>query len=156
MKEFKMTINGNEYSVVVNDVEENIAEVEVNGMAFKVTLDKPMRKTVPTIHTAPARPAVSAASSAGSAVAKPAAPIAPVAKPVAESGGGAVKSPLPGVILEVKVKVGDEVKVGQKLVVLEAMKMENNINSDKDGKVIEIKVQQGDSVLEGADLLVIG
>lgn len=152
MKEFKMTINGNEYSVVVNDVEENIAEVEVNGMPFKVTLDKPMRKTSPSVQAAAIRPA---AVSAGPAAAKPA-PVAPVAKPVAESSGGAVKSPLPGVILEVKVKVGDEVKVGQKLVVLEAMKMENNINSDKDGKVTEIKVQQGDSVLEGADLLIIG
>ena len=67
-----------------------------------------------------------------------------------------VKSPLPGVILQVNCKVGDTVKRGQNLLVLEAMKMENNINADRDGKIIEIKVNKGDSVLEGADLVVIG
>ena len=67
-----------------------------------------------------------------------------------------VKSPLPGVILSVDCKVGDTVKRGQKILVLEAMKMENNINADRDGKIVEIKVNKGDSVLEGADLVVIG
>ena len=65
-------------------------------------------------------------------------------------------SPLPGVILSVDCKVGDTVKRGQKILVLEAMKMENNINADRDGKIVEIKVNKGDSVLEGADLVVIG
>lgn len=153
MKEFKMTINGNEYTVAINNVEENIAELEVNGMPFKVTMDKPMRQTAPVI--AAVRPAaVAAASTANPAAVKT--PVASVAKPVSAGSGGAVKSPLPGVILDIKVKAGDEVKVGQKLLVLEAMKMENNINSDKEGKVIEVKVKQGDSVLEGADLIIIG
>ena len=75
------------------------------------------------------------------------------AKPVA--GGGAVKSPLPGVILDIKVAVGDAVKVGQRLMVLEAMKMENNVDSDKEGTVAEIRVGTGDSVLEGDVLIVI-
>ena len=66
-----------------------------------------------------------------------------------------MKSPLPGVILDVKVKVGDAVKKGQTVVILEAMKMENNINADKDGKVTAIKVNKGDSILEGTDLVVI-
>ncbi|WP_301027085.1 acetyl-CoA carboxylase biotin carboxyl carrier protein subunit, partial [Parabacteroides goldsteinii] len=60
------------------------------------------------------------------------------------------------VILSVDCKVGDTVKRGQKILVLEAMKMENNINADRDGKITEIKVNKGDSVLEGADLVVIG
>ena len=67
-----------------------------------------------------------------------------------------IKTPLPGVILQVKCNVGDTVKRGQTLIILEAMKMENNINADRDGKIIEIKVHKGDSVLEGADLVVIG
>ena len=58
-------------------------------------------------------------------------------------------------IIDVVVNVGDKVKRGQKLLVLEAMKMENNINSDKDGTVVEIKVRKGDSILEGTDLVVI-
>lgn len=152
MKEFKMKINGNEYNVTINNVEENVAEVEVNGMPYKVNMDKPMRKAPVTA----SRP-TTVADPTTSTVSAPVAPVAPVAKSAPSAGGsGSVKSPLPGVILEVKVKVGDEIKVGQKLFVLEAMKMENIINSDKEGKVIEIKVNQGDSVLEGADLVIIG
>jgi biotin carboxyl carrier protein len=70
--------------------------------------------------------------------------------------GSIIKSPLPGVILEVNVKVGDTVKSGSKLMVLEAMKMENTIVSDHDGKVIDIKVDKGASILEGAELVIIG
>ena len=66
-----------------------------------------------------------------------------------------MKSPLPGVILDIKIKEGDTVKKGQTVIILEAMKMENNINAHKDGKVVEIKVKQGDSVLEGTDLVII-
>ena len=79
-----------------------------------------------------------------------------VSRPATSGAAGAVKSPLPGVILSVDCKVGDTVKRGQKILVLEAMKMENNINADRDGKIVEIKVNKGDSVLEGADLVVIG
>ena len=66
-----------------------------------------------------------------------------------------MKSPLPGVILDIKVKEGDMVKKGQVIIILEAMKMENNINADRDGKVTSIKVSKGDSVLEGTDLVII-
>ena len=90
---------------------------------------------------------------------KPAATTAEVistAKAAAKkSAGTAVKSPLPGVIVDLKVREGDQVKAGQHLLVLEAMKMENNINANKDGKVAEIKVNKGDSVLEGTDLVII-
>ena len=79
-----------------------------------------------------------------------------VARHAAPSSAGAVKTPLPGVILSIDCKVGDVVKRGQKVAVLEAMKMENNINADREGKVIEIKVSKGDSVLEGADIIIIG
>ena len=83
-------------------------------------------------------------------------PKAAPAKPAAQSTGkSGVKSPLPGVILDIKVNVGDTVKKGQTIIILEAMKMENNINADKDGKITAINVNKGDSVLEGNDLVII-
>ena len=86
----------------------------------------------------------------------PAAPTTTVVKPAAPSSGkSGVKSPLPGVILDIKVNVGDAVKKGQTIIILEAMKMENNINADKDGKITAINVSKGESVLEGTDLVII-
>ena len=88
--------------------------------------------------------------------AAPAAPAAQPARPAAPAAGkSGVKSPLPGVILDIKVKVGDTVSKGQTVIILEAMKMENNINADKDGTVTAINVNKGDSVLEGNDLIII-
>ena len=73
-----------------------------------------------------------------------------------KSAGTAGKSPLPGVIVDLKVREGDQVNAGQHLLILEAMKMENNIDADRDGIVVELKVNKGDSVLEGDTLLTIG
>lgn len=141
MKEYKYTINGNEYKVTIGEIEGNIANVEVNGTAYKVEMPEKVEAPKPV-----ARP-----------VARPAAPAAaPAARPAAaNSGKSAVKSPLPGVILDIKVNVGDTVKRGQTVLILEAMKMENNINADKDGKIAAINVKAGESVLEGTDLVVI-
>ena len=145
MKEYKLKINGNDYAVTVNEVDDNIAEVEVNGTPFKVEFEKPISK----------KPAVTVAKPAAKAAGP--APAAVVAKPAAASGAGeTVASPLPGVILEVSVKVGDVVKRGDKVMVLEAMKMENVIEATADGTVTAIKVDKGDSVLEGAPLVIIG
>ncbi|MCD8165109.1 MAG: biotin/lipoyl-binding protein [Bacteroides sp.] len=143
MKEYKYKINGNPYTVVVNDVDENnIAHVEVNGTPYKVELDKPVKAAARPM----TRPASAPKTSTGAPV---------VSRPTGGSGKDAVKSPLPGVILEIKVKEGEEVKKGQVVVILEAMKMENNINAHKDGKITGIKVNKGDSVLENADLVII-
>ena len=143
MKEYKYKINGNLYNVVIGDIEDNIAHVEVNGTHYTVEMEK-KPKAAPAPKPV-ARP-----------VAKPAAApaAAPVAKPAASAKSG-VKSPLPGVILDIKVNVGDEVKKGQTIIILEAMKMENSINADKDGKVTTINVSKGESVLEGTDLVII-
>ena len=145
MKEYKYKINGNLYNVVIGDIEDNIAHVEVNGTHYTVEMEK-KPKAAPTPKPV-ARP-----------VAKPTAAPAPAAsapasKPAAGKSG--VKSPLPGVILDIKVKEGDEVKKGQTVIILEAMKMENSINADKDGKVTAINVSKGESVLEGTDLVII-
>lgn len=137
MKSFKYTINGNVYKVVINRIEDTIAEVEVNGTPYKVEMNKPMKKQIVTIK----RPAQAV--------------VAPIARPVQAAAPGELRSPLPGTILEVNCKAGDSVKKGQKLIVLEAMKMENAINADRDGVVKEVKVNTGDVVLEGADLIII-
>ncbi len=145
MKQFKFTINGNEYNVDVLNVEDNIAEVEVNGTKYNVSVDKEMQKVkTPKL----VRPVEVPTTDVTPATAKTASPSAP-------KGGGTVKSPLPGTILDIYVRVGDMVKIGQKLIMLEAMKMENNIDSDKDGKIVEIKVQRNDNVMEGDVLIVI-
>lgn len=141
MKQYKYKINGNLYNVTVNDVEDNIARVEVNGTPYNVELDKPIKTVKPVI-----RPAAAPKTESGAPV---------VARPAAVKSKGGVKSPLPGVILDIKVKEGDMVKRGDVIVVLEAMKMENNINADRDGKVTAVKVNKGESVLEGTDLIII-
>ncbi|MCP9612490.1 acetyl-CoA carboxylase biotin carboxyl carrier protein [Coprobacter tertius] len=143
MKDYKFKINGNLYKVSVNSVVDNIAEVEVNGTPYKVELDKPAKKQIRPLK----RPQAAPTTSSGDPV---------INRPTTPTTAGAVRTPLPGVILDVCIKVGDPVKRGQKVMVLEAMKMENAINADRDGKIIEIKVNKGDSVLEGAELLIIG
>ena len=78
----------------------------------------------------------------------------PAPKAAAPAGAGKpVTSPLPGVIIEVSVKEGQTVKAGQKVAVLEAMKMENEIQAPADGTVTAILVNKGDSVLEGAEIV---
>jgi len=146
MKEYKYTINGNKYNVTIGDIEENIAHVEVNGVPYTVEMEK-----APAAPKKVVRPVVAAAPAAAVAPA----PETKVSRPAGGGGKSGIKSPLPGVILQVKVNVGDQVTKGQVLMVLEAMKMENNILSDKDGKVAAINVSKGDSILEGTDLIVI-
>lgn len=150
MKEYQLKINGNDYNVVVKEVEDSTAEVEVNGTPYHVEYEKPItkqaKKTIKSV-TPVARPA---AAPAAAPVSKPA------AAPAAGGAGATVTSPLPGIILEIAVKEGDAVKKGQKLIVLEAMKMENIIESTADGTVTSIKVNKGDSVLEGAPLVIVG
>ena len=137
MKEYKYKINGNEYAVCINEVNDTTANVTVNGEEYKVEWEKP-KEEKPAIKVQPV-------------AAKPApAPAAPAAVK-----GNAIKTPLPGVIIDVKVNVGDVVKKGDTVVVLEAMKMENNINADRDGKVVAIQVAKGDTVADGAALVIL-
>lgn len=140
MKEYKFKINGNDYNVAINSVEGKIADITVNGASYKVELDK-------EVAAAPAPVAAAPAAQAAPAAAAPAAAPAGAGKPV--------NSPLPGVIIEISVKEGQAVKAGQKVAVLEAMKMENEIQAESDGTVTAIHVAKGDSVLEGAKIVTI-
>ena len=140
MKDYKFKINGNPYEVAIESIEGNIANVTVNGVSYSVEME---------MAAAP----VQAAQAAPVQAAVPAAEAAPAAAPA--GAGKAVTSPLPGVIISINVAVGDKVAAGQKVAVLEAMKMENDIEAETAGTVTAIHVQKGDSVLEGADIVTI-
>ena len=152
MTKYQYKVQGVDYDVEIEEVEGNVAKVNVNGIRFDVELKQPINptSTLKKVHIeAPkpvARPAVA-----------PAAPAAPTAdKPMAAGTGSAVKAPLPGTVLDIKVNVGDTVKVGDIVLVLEAMKMQNNIESEFEGTVTSIVVKQGESVMEGAVMMTIG
>ena len=146
MKQYKFKINGNDYNVAINSTNGNLADVTVNGVSYQVEMENAMP-------AAPAAAPVQAAPQASAPQPAAAAAPAPAAKPAGE--GKAVTSPLPGVIIEVSVKEGDTVAAGQKVAVLEAMKMENEIQAEKAGVVTKIHVSKGDSVLEGASIVTI-
>jgi len=147
MKKYKFIINGNHYEAQIKNIEDNVAEIEINGTSYTVELDKsiePATKT-PKLVRSIAVPSTDSHPS-----------VAKTSSPDSPKGSGTIKSPLPGTILELHIKEGDYVKIGQRLLTLEAMKMENNIDSDKEGKVISIKKKKGDSVMEGDVLILIG
>ena len=142
MKEYKYTIDGVEYKVEIGEIVDNVAEVTVNGEAYKVEMEpekEPEKKKV--VLGNPKEQAAGEESTTSAANVNTA---------------NAVKSPLPGVVTEIKVAVGDEVKAGDTVLILEAMKMENNITAEADGSVTGICVSAGDSVMEGTTLLTIG
>lgn len=141
MKQYKYTINGNKYEVAIGDIVNNIATLTVNGEEFKVEMEleaEPEKKQVVRPAAAPAA-STSEPDAAGAAVNK----------------ANAVKAPLPGVITDILVEVGQEVAAGDNVIVLEAMKMANNLQAEKGGKVTAICVQIGQSVMEDDALVVI-
>ncbi|MBQ8655534.1 MAG: acetyl-CoA carboxylase biotin carboxyl carrier protein subunit [Prevotella sp.] len=142
MKLYKYTINGNKYEVEIGDIADNIAAVKVNGEDFKVEMEpeaEPEKKKVVL-----GKPKAEATESA-----------APAGDAANVNRENAVKAPLPGTIIEIKVAVGDEVQAGDTVIVLEAMKMANNLEAEKSGKVTAILVQPGQSVMEDDALVVI-
>jgi biotin carboxyl carrier protein len=145
MKTYKFKINGKDYDVTIGEAEGKMLQVNVNGADYQVELEN-----APA--SAPAAPAAPAAAAPAAATPAPAAPAAPKAP---AGAGEKVNSPLPGVIVEVSVKEGQAVKSGQKVAVLEAMKMENEISAPKDGTITAIHVNKGDSILEGAPIVTI-
>lgn len=143
MKTYRFKINGNDYEVTVNTVEGGVADVTVNGTPYKVEMEN-APAAASAVQTAPAVP-----------VKQTEAPVQAAPAPAA-GAGKSLTSPLPGVIVSVNVNVGDVVKAGQTVAVLEAMKMENDIQAECDGTVTAVKVAKGDSVLEGAVIVTIG
>ena len=140
MKEYKFKIGGKEYNVTVNPKEGKFFDVTVNGATYEVEAENaPAAAPAPQPAAAPVQAAPAAA--------------APAAKPA--GAGEKVASPLPGVIIEISVKEGQQVKAGQKVAILEAMKMENEIPAPKDGTITDIHVHKGDTLQEGDPVVTI-
>ena len=152
MKNYSLKINGQNYDVQIDNVNENstLAHVTVNGTPYEVEIAGAERTAASKPQVAPApKEANSAKITPGTAASSPRIAAATPAS------GSTIKCPLPGTVLSINVAVGDKVAPGQNLVVLEAMKMENNIDADRAGVIKQIFVQQGATVMEGDNLLVI-
>ena len=160
MKTYKYKVQGVDYEVEIAEVEGKIARVNVNGIPFEIEMQKPINAAKHPALAATKRSASTAAPVAAPVAAPqpaPAVSAAAPAQPAAAAGAGnPVKAPLPGTINAINVKVGDTVAVGDVVVVLEAMKMQNNIEAEYAGTVTSILVNPGDSVMEGAVMLTIG
>jgi len=152
-KEFTLEINGKDYAVIISDFTATTAEVEVNGNKYNVNI-----KDLGIEQVADMKPQFSAtAAQSHSQATGGGAPAEPkLHKPKSVANATAVLSPLPGLILKILVKEGDDVKAGQNLLIMEAMKMENEIQAKTDGTVTSINVKEGDSVEEGIELVSIG
>jgi biotin carboxyl carrier protein len=150
MKKYQYKVQGVDYDVEIEEVEGNIAKVNVNGIPFEVELKQPINPTssLNKVKVEAPKPVAKAPAAAPAAT--------PAPTPAPAGAGTAIKSPLPGTITDVKVNVGDKVNAGDVVLVLEAMKMQNNIESETTGTVTSITVKPGDSVMEGSVLLTIG
>ena len=148
MNKYQYTVQGVDYDVEIEDVEGNIAQVSVNGIPFEVEMKQPIKAAPKVKKVKPV-----AAPAPAPAAQTPAAAPTPAATPGA---GKKVTAPLPGTITEVKVAVGQAVKAGETVIILEAMKMQNNIEAEATGTITSILVKQGDTVMEGAPLVTIG
>lgn len=152
MKQYKYTINGTQFDVTIDSINGSLAKVEVNGIPFDVEMQGSslVEESLPTVSVeANAETSVPSSSTA----AEPATPVA--ATKSAPGVGTPVKAPLPGVVTKVLVKEGQAVKKGDVVLVLEAMKMENNITAENNGTISGICVNAGDSVMEGTTLITI-
>ncbi|MGQ1948290.1 biotin/lipoyl-containing protein [Geofilum sp. OHC36d9] len=140
MKKYSFSINGNKYEVDFKDMEDNVASIEVNGTPYQVEIHQEVKKVkTPKL----VRQEVKNKPGEGNIQKK------------ASAGGYTVEAPLPGSIFKMLVREGDTVKKGDVLLIMEAMKMENNVMAEKDGVVQNIKVREGDAVLQNDPLLVI-
>jgi glutaconyl-CoA/methylmalonyl-CoA decarboxylase subunit gamma len=139
MKTYNLKIRDKAYDVEILSIQDTLAKLRVNGETYEVEVTQHLKTTkTPTLTRSMAVPSTDSTPST-----------ARTASPSAPKGTGTMKSPLPGKILDIFVHVGDKVKIGQTIICLEAMKMENNINADRDGHITAIHVQKGDTVLEG-------
>ena len=130
MKKFKFKISGTEYEVSINEIEQNIAEIEVNGTPFTVEIEKQEKSSPLTLSR------------------KPAGKVTPIVTPARSVAASAIKAPLPGSIMKVLVKIGQTVNRGDLLLTMESMKMENNIVAEHDGIIRNIHVQSGQTVMQ--------
>lgn len=158
MAKYQYTVKGVDYEVEIQDIEGNIANVTVNGIPFEVEMKQPVKAGKQKVKLS-GEQKESAPTATPTATATPAATTTaaaqPAAQPAAAASGKPVVAPLPGTINEIKVKVGDKVNAGDTVVILEAMKMQNNIEAETSGTITSINVNKGDAVMEGDTLVTI-
>ena len=151
MRTYSYNVNGAQYDVTIESIQGQVAKMNVNGVLFDVEiLGTPLTEGDLPEAAAAVAPAAAAPSPTPTAAAP-----APAAKGAA-GAGTPINAPLPGVVTKVLVAAGQAVKKGETVVVLEAMKMENNITAECDGSVTGVCVAAGDSVMEGTTLVTIG
>lgn len=165
MAKYEYKVKGVDYVVEIQDIEGNIANVTVNGIPFEVEMKQPVKSSKQKVKLSDGQNNISASSvaSAGSAAGSSSAgsssavssDSASSSKQATPAAGKPVVAPLPGTINEIKVKVGDKVNTGDTVVVLEAMKMQNNIDAETSGTITSINVNKGDAVMEGDTLVTI-
>ena len=160
MAKYEYKVKGVDYVVEIQDIEGNIANVTVNGIPFEVEMKQPVKDGKQKVKLSEERRVKSeefnSSSSATNASSATSESSAPTTKPAAAAASGKpVVAPLPGTINEIKVKVGDKVNAGDTVVVLEAMKMQNNIDAETSGTIASINVNKGDAVMEGDTLVTI-
>ena len=151
MRTYSYNVNGAQYDVTIESIQGQMAKVNVNGVAFDVEM---LGAPITEGDLPAAAPAAAPAATTAAPAAAPATPAAAPAKGAA-GAGTPVKAPLPGVVTKVLVANGQSVKKGDTVVVLEAMKMENNITAECDGTVSGVCCAAGDSVMEGTTLVTI-
>ncbi len=154
MRQYNLSINDNSYEVVIKEVTEEDITAEVNGEEYVVKIQD-IKDLSKATSVSPFHPEVTGSKPAQTkAVSSPASPAAQPSAPV--KGGAGICSPMPGQIIGVYVNKGDKVLAGQKVMVLEAMKLENTITADREGTVVNIFVKEGDIVNQSQSLLLIG
>ena len=151
---YQYTVKGVDYEVEIQDIEGNIANVTVNGIPFEVEMKQPVKAGKQKVKLG-GEQTVKSENNNSSSTSTANATAAPTAKPTAAAAGKPVVAPLPGTINEIKVKVGDKVNAGDTVVILEAMKMQNNIEAETSGTITSINVNKGDAVMEGDTLVTI-
>ena len=152
MNKYQYKVQGVDYDVEIEEVEGNVAKVNVNGIRFDVELKQPINPTssLKKVRVEAPKPVARPAIPTAAPAAAPVAPAAPA------GAGSPIKAPLPGTITDIRVELGQQVNAGDIVLVLEAMKMQNNIEAEATGKITSILVKPGDTVMEGSVLLTIG
>lgn len=164
MAKYQYTVKGVDYEVEIQDIEGNIANVTVNGIPFEVEMKQPVKAGKQKVKLGGTATEGASSSSSAPQSAKASADLQSAASSgqtgnAGDAGkaatGKPVVAPLPGTINEIKVKVGDKVNAGDTVVILEAMKMQNNIEAETSGTITGINVNKGDAVMEGDTLVTI-
>ena len=151
---YQYTVKGVDYEVEIQDIEGNIANVTVNGIPFEVEMKQPVKAGKQKVKLSEERRVKSEESNSSSSATN--ASSATTTQPAAAAASDKpVVAPLPGTINEIKVKVGEKVNAGDTVVILEAMKMQNNIEAETSGTITGINVNKGDAVMEGDTLVTI-